>query len=138
MANKTTLDLLTDHMRKNDMEVGEALDLICSFVDEFNYSDVFKTWLVTDDVDTQRPLRVKVWQALRELIESNVGVSHTLYDMLISLRDALRVEPKPWDEETLGLVEDKLTLVSNTLGDHSLFNKGGQGYKALKKLRAAR
>lgn len=76
-------------------------------------------------------LRNAVRRALREITETNSSqIDWTLVCEARKLRRLLRKAARPWSKDLLKHAEEVLHQVSASMGDHSLWNVGGQGYRA--------
>lgn len=84
--------------------------------------------------DTQKSARIVTRQALREL--EGHQFSGDAKVLLASARKYVRDAPKPWPLETVQECLMALREASRQMGDVSIWNQGGQGYRAVEKLRA--
>jgi hypothetical protein len=88
----------------------------------------------TKKKDHQIPLRNAVRRVFREIRE----FSGEPFELAQEVSRGLKGENKPWSRATLDAVYDTLYECCHTMGDHPVWNRGGQGYTAMAKLRAAR
>lgn len=90
---------------------------------------------VSADARQQVNLRNAVRRALREIAETHrFQIDTALAHKVHALRRKLRKAPRPWSAEVLDSAEGVLHEASAAMGDHSLWNIGGQGYRAVKML----
>lgn len=83
--------------------------------------------------DPQKSLRVKVRRAFDEL--TGIAFGKMFHEDLVYFCTRVCREKRPWSAQMLKDAEDLLNLAARKIGEHSLFNKGGQAYVALKAIK---
>lgn len=95
--------------------------------------DIVSVEQISINLDDRRQvnLRNAVRRALREITETNSSqIDWMLVCEARKLRGLLRKAARPWSKDLLKHAEEVLHQVSASMGDHSLWNVGGQGYQA--------
>lgn len=82
--------------------------------------------------DPQKRLRIATRQALRELEYLTFG--EVTEQALRRARREHKNAPRPWSLSVVEACLDALRSASEDMGDHSMWNRGGQGYRAVKLL----
>lgn len=72
--------------------------------------------------------------ALDELCNGK-NLEQNLYNRIDEFQQALCERTEPWDAAVYNQIEELLREASEDMGDHSMWNKGGQGYEAVYALR---
>lgn len=79
-------------------------------------------------------LKRRCLTALDELCNGK-NLEQNLYNRIDEFREALRERTEPWDATVYSQIEEFFHEASEDMGDHSLWNEGGQGYEAAYALR---
>lgn len=86
--------------------------------------------------DPQKKVRVAVRRALKQIIEVHGNdLNATGIEDFSELRRSLPEPGEVWDRATLIDAEELLAWASDKMGDHALWNGGGQGHRALRLVR---
>lgn len=80
--------------------------------------------------DPQKPLRIKVRRAFREL--TGMSFARTFEEDIKCFYERLCRAKRPWKKELIEDAKSLLELAADRAGDCAVFNKGGQAYVALK------
>lgn len=139
----THRELTDDELRQVERCVDDELE--GEEVHSYSTFDTDEAKLVDQDnvgvgfgVDVQKKLRVAARKALKEIDETH---GNDLPEEVIEpIREFRRNLPKPgadWNFTCLDTLYSYLCVASEAMGDHALWNEGGQGYKASKLVREA-